>query len=45
MSDRKFYAVLAVVLLVCIALTAVSVVYTAYLHEHCSIIGYIANER
>ncbi len=45
MSDKLFYRVLAAVLAVCILATSVMVGYTIYLHQNCSIIGYIANEK
>ncbi len=45
MSDKVFFRVFAVVLAICILATGVMVGYTAYLHQNCSIIGYIANER
>lgn len=45
MSDKVFKGVLAAVLAVCVLFTAFTVGYTVYLHQNCSIIGYIANEK
>lgn len=45
MSDKKFKIALIIVLAVCMISTAVMVAYTVHLHNTCSIIAYIANER
>lgn len=43
MSDKLFKKILITVLIIGAVSTAVLVAYTFYLHEHCSIISYIAN--
>lgn len=43
MSDKLFRRIIAVVLILGAVSTAVLVAYTFRLHEHCSIIAYIAN--
>ncbi|MCM1313984.1 MAG: hypothetical protein NC205_00015 [Prevotella sp.] len=43
MSDKLFKKILITVLIIGAVSTAVLVGYTFYLHEHCSIISYIAN--
>lgn len=43
MSDKLFRRILITVLIIGAVSTAVLVAYTYYLHEHCSIISYIAN--
>jgi len=43
MSDKLFRKILITVLIIGAVSTAVLVAYTFYLHEHCSIISYIAN--
>ena len=43
MSDKLFNKILITVLIIGAVSTAVLVAYTFYLHEHCSIISYIAN--
>lgn len=45
MSDKTFRIVLISLLAVCFVATAVMIFYTAHLHDTCSIIAYIANER
>ncbi len=43
MSDKLFRRILIIILIAGAVSTAVLVAYTFYLHEHCSIISYIAN--
>lgn len=43
MSDKLFQKILIIILTIGALSTAVLVAYTFYLHEHCSIISYIAN--
>lgn len=43
MNDKLFRRILTIVLIIGALSTAVLVAYTFYLHEHCSIISYIAN--
>lgn len=43
MSDKLFRRIITAVLILGAVSTAVLVVYTFHLHEHCSIISYIAN--
>ncbi|MDE6501698.1 MAG: hypothetical protein K2K02_04415 [Ruminococcus sp.] len=43
MSDKLFQKILITVLVIGAVSTAILVGYTFYLHEHCSIISYIAN--
>ncbi|MDE6780337.1 MAG: hypothetical protein K2J40_02615 [Ruminococcus sp.] len=43
MSDKLFHKILIIILIIGAVSTAVLVGYTFYLHEHCSIISYIAN--
>lgn len=43
MSDKLFRRILITVLIIGAVSTAILVAYTYYLHEHCSIISYIAN--
>lgn len=43
MNDRLFQKILIIILIIGAVSTAVLVAYTFYLHEHCSIISYIAN--
>lgn len=43
MSDKLFRRILTAVLIAGAVSTAVLVVYTFHLHEHCSVISYIAN--
>ncbi|MDE5770064.1 MAG: hypothetical protein K2I06_00330 [Ruminococcus sp.] len=43
MSDKLFRSILIIILIIGAVSTAVLVAYTYYLHEHCSIISYIAN--
>ena len=43
MSDKLFNKILITVLIIGAVSTAVLVAYIFYLHEHCSIISYIAN--
>ena len=44
MDEKKYNIILLVVLAVGIISTVALLIYTAYLHDHCSIISYIANE-
>ncbi len=43
MSDKLFRKILIIILIIGAVSTAVLVAYTWNLHEHCSIISYIAN--
>lgn len=43
MSDKLFQKILIIILIIGAVSTAVLVAYTFHLHEHCSIISYIAN--
>ncbi|MDE6101953.1 MAG: hypothetical protein K2F73_03140 [Ruminococcus sp.] len=43
MSDKLFRKILIIILITGAVCTGMLVVYTYYLHEHCSIISYIAN--
>ncbi len=43
MNDKLFRRILITILIIGAVSTAVLVAYTFYLHEHCSIISYIAN--
>ena len=43
MSDKLFQKILMIILTIGAISTGVLVAYTFYLHEHCSIISYIAN--
>ena len=43
MSDKLFQKILIIILIIGAISTVVLVAYTFYLHEHCSIISYIAN--
>lgn len=43
MSDKLFHRIVTAIIIIGAVSTAVLVAYTYYLHEHCSIISYIAN--
>ncbi|MCM1505881.1 MAG: hypothetical protein NC177_01920 [Ruminococcus flavefaciens] len=43
MNDKLFRKILVTVMILGAVSTAVLVAYTFHLHEHCSIISYIAN--
>ncbi|MDE6834236.1 MAG: hypothetical protein K2J39_08365 [Ruminococcus sp.] len=43
MSDKLFQKILIIILIIGAISTGILVAYTFYLHEHCSIISYIAN--
>lgn len=43
MSDKLFSRIVTAIIIIGAVSTAVLVAYTYYLHEHCSIISYIAN--
>lgn len=43
MNEKLFRIVSIIILILGAVSTAVLVAYTFYLHEHCSIISYIAN--
>lgn len=44
MSDKKYYAILMIVLALGVLSTIALTLYTAHLYNNCSIISYIANE-
>ena len=44
MKERTFLIALFAVLGVCLALTAVHLIYTVYAYQHCSIIYFIGKE-
>lgn len=44
MSDRKFMKIFAVVVAVCILLTATHIAYDVYAYRHGSIIYFVAKE-
>lgn len=44
MDDKKYNIILLVIFFFGVLSTLVLLGYTAYLHDHCSIISYIANE-
>lgn len=43
MNDKLFEKILIIILIIGAISTGILVAYTFYLHEHCSIISYIAN--
>lgn len=43
MNDKIFRRIIAAVTALGIVTTAALVIYTIYLHDHCSIIAFIAN--
>ncbi len=45
MSDKLFYRVILLICAVGIAVTIGLVIYTCHLHDTCSILTFIANER
>ena len=45
MSDKKFKKILAAVVVLGFITTIILVSYTVHLHNNCSIITYISNER
>lgn len=44
MSDKKYYTILMIILILGVISTVALTVYTAQLYDKCSIISYIANE-
>lgn len=44
MSEKKFYTILMIILILGVISTVALTVYTAQLYDKCSIISYIANE-
>lgn len=45
MSDKLFHRIILLICAVGIAVTIGLVIYTCYLHDTCSILTFIANER
>ena len=45
MSEKRYYRLLFVIILVGVITTALLIGYTVYAHETCSILGFLAGER